>query len=291
MKRYIFALGFFDGVHLGHQVLLAECVRLADDCGAIPAAITFDDHPQAAFTSEYPPLLTSKAERITLLRYFGMEKVVSFPVTREVMSTDWRDFLEKLLEDGAVGFVCGDDFRFGSKGLGDGAKLQGFCREKGLPCVIVPEQRLDGVRISSTHIRSLLEQGDMESAAKFLGHSHILSGIVVPGRQIGRTMGVPTANLCFAQGVAVPKRGVYAGVCRMDGQRYVAVTNVGSRPTVEGHQVRAESWILDFEGDLYGKEITLEFVKFLRPEQKFGSLEELKAQIQLDAAQVRKIFE
>ncbi len=290
MEKYIFALGFFDGVHQGHQALLSECIRLADECGAIPAAITFDNHPQAAFTSEYPPLLTDKQERIKLLRRFGMEKVLSFPTTQEVMSTDWRNFLDKLLADGAVGFVCGDDFRFGFRGQGNGEKLKAFCAEKGLPCSIVPEQSLEGMRISSTHIRGLLEQGEMEKATAFLGHPHILSGTVVPGRQIGRTIGVPTANLLLPEGVVIPRRGVYACVCYVGEQRYPAVTNVGSRPTVEGHQVRAESWLLDFDRDLYGQEITLEFYKFLRPEQKFGSLEALKTQIQLDAVQARNLL-
>ena len=159
-----------------------------------------------------------------------------------------------------------------------------------MSCVIVPEQTVDGIRVSSTHIRSLIEQGDMETAAKFLGHPHILSGEVVAGRQLGRTIGVPTANILIPEGVVLPKLGVYACLCRVDGHKYVAVTNIGSRPTVEGHQVRAESWLLDFEGDLYGRQITLEFVKFLRPEQKFGSLEELKAQIQADAAQTYKLL-
>ena len=168
--------------------------------------------------------------------------------------------------------------------------MKSFCRERGLPWVVVPEQTLDGVRVSSTHIRRLLEDGDMETAVKFLGHPHVLSGTVVPGRHLGRTIGVPTANILIPDGVVIPKLGVYACTAQVEGHVYVAVTNIGSRPTVEGHQVRAESWLLDFDGDLYGRNITLEFHKFLRPERKFDSLEELKRQIQLDAAQTRGVF-
>ena len=290
MKKKIFALGFFDGVHLGHQALLAQCRRLAQEQKAQAAAITFDRHPQALFTPTPPQLINSHTDRLKLLHHFGMEFVHTFPVTVDVMSTNWAVFLENLLQEGAVGFVCGDDFRFGHKGEGNHQRLQEFCKQRDLPCVIVPEQTLGGVRISSTHIRQLVEAGNMEKAKKFLGHPHILSGEVVSGRQIGRTIGVPTANILIPDAVVVPKLGVYATECLVDGVRYNAVTNIGSRPTVDGHQVRAESWILDFDGDLYGKEIMLEFHKFLRPEQKFASLGELKAQIQIDAAQANALL-
>ena len=283
--KRIFALGFFDGVHLGHQALLAACVRLAREHDCQAAAITFDAHPQSLFTPEPPALINSAADRETLLRQYGIGPIYQFPVTNEVMSTPWERFLEELLEYGAAGFVCGHDFRFGNRGDGDAEKLKSFCEERGLPWVVVPEQTLEGVRISSTHIRGLLEAGDMETAVKFLGHPHVLSGTVVPGRHLGRTIGVPTANILIPGGVVTPKLGVYACTAQVESRTYLAVTNVGRRPTVEGHQVRAESWILDFDGDLYGQNITLEFHKFLRPERKFDSLEELKRQIQSDAAE------
>ncbi len=286
----IYALGFFDGVHLGHQALLRECVRLASETGAVPAAITFDRHPQSLFTAEPPALINSVGDRERLLRGFGVKHIHTIPVSGESMGRSWQDFLRDLLAEGARGFVCGDDFRFGHRGAGDGEKLQQFCRERGLPCVIVPEQTIDGIRVSSTHIRGLIEAGDMETAAAFLGHPHVLSGEVVPGRHLGRTIGIPTANILIPGGVAVPKMGVYACKSTLGGRAYMAVTNVGRRPTVGGHQVRAESWILDFDGDLYGEEITLEFHKFLRPERKFASLEELKAQIRHDAAETRDLL-
>lgn len=288
--KTIYALGFFDGVHLGHQALLTECVRMAEELGIQPAAITFDRHPQALFVPNPPALINTNADRDTLLRFYGMEEIRLLPVIKEVMSTPWRDFLEKLLESGATGFVCGDDFRFGHKGEGNAEKLKEYCVQRNLPCVIVPEQSIDGVRIASSHIRKLIEAGDMETAAKFLGHPHILSGPVVAGRHLGRTIGVPTANILIPEGVVVPKLGVYVCECLVDGKNYAAVTNIGSRPTVGGHQIRSESWILDFDDDLYGKEITLEFHKFLRPEQKFASLEKLRRQIQQDAAQARQLL-
>ena len=148
-----------------------------------------------------------------------------------------------------------------------------------------------GNRVSSTHIRRLIEAGDMETAEEFLGHPHILSGTVVAGRRLGHTIGVPTANVLIPQGIAVPQLGVYACRCYIDGKAYTAVTNVGSRPTVGGHQVRTESWILNFEGDLYDRTVTLAFYKFLRPEKKFASLEELCREIRENAAEAEKFFE
>ena len=289
-NRKIFALGFFDGVHLGHQALLRRGVSLASQMDAQAAAITFLRHPQALFLEKPPLLLTTDGDRDILLRRYGIGPIYKFPVTKEVMSTPWQSFLEELLSYGAAGFVCGYDFRFGHKGEGNAEKLLQFCLERELPCMIVPEQSLDGIRISSTHIRGLIEKGDVEAAAKFLGHPHVLSGEVVTGRQVGRTIGVPTANILIPEDVVVPKLGVYACLCDIGGETYPAVTNIGSRPTVGGHQVRAESWILGFDGNLYGKMITLEFVRFLRPEQKFDSLEELKEQIQKDAADTMKIL-
>lgn len=282
MKKMIYALGFFDGVHLGHQALLRAGGELARASGCCLGAITFSQHPQSLFTPEPPRLLTDVPTRETLLKGFGVERVTVLPVTREVMTTPWETFLRTLLEQGAGGFVCGDDFRFGAGGDGDGEKLQTFCREQGLPCIRVPEQRLDGVRLSSTHIRSLLEAGEVEQANRFLGHPHLLTGRVTPGRQLGRTLGIPTANIPIPPQVVVPRRGVYAAVVTIDGRNYRAVTNVGSRPTVGGHEVRTESWILDYAGDLYGRELTLTFHRFLRPERTFPSLEALTEQIHRD---------
>ena len=289
-ENRIFALGFFDGVHLGHQALLNACVQLANELDAETAAITFTHHPQSLYSNQIPPLLSTLRDRFRLLMQYGMEHIYEFPVTKEVMSTDWRSFLDELIVCGGAGFVCGDDFRFGHKGEGNAQKLQQFCAERGLPCVIVPEQTMDGEKISSTRIRTLLEQGNVENANRLLGHAHRLSGKVVSGKGLGRTIGIPTANLCLPKELVCPAFGVYACKAIVDGNWFNAVTNIGTRPTVDGQGVTIEPWILDFDGDLYGKEITLEFRKFLRPEQKFNSLEELKTQIHIDALNTDKLL-
>lgn len=290
MEKRIFALGFFDGVHLGHQALLRECCRLAAQLNMETAAITFESHPQSLFSSQAPALLSTAADRRDLLRQYGMAHIYQFPVTKEVMGKPWDAFLEELLGYGAAGFVCGYDFRFGHRGEGSAEKLSAFCESRDLPCVVLPEQDLDDIRISSTYIRRQLETGDMATAVRFLGHPYILTGKVVKGHQLGRRLGFPTANLRLPEDLVIPKFGVYACVARVDGKYYPAVTNVGTRPTVSGSGITVEPWILDYSGDLYGREITLEFYRFLRPEQKFDSLEALQAEIFRNARQTREIL-
>ena len=287
----IFALGFFDGVHLGHQALLTACKHLAERNGCKAGAVTFTSHPDTLVAGKTPPLINTMRERGALLIARGMTQILQLPFDEKLKNMLWQDFLEDLLQKGAAGFVCGEDFRFGFRGEGNARLLADFCRERGLPWAVVPEQMLDGIRISSTHIRGLLEAGEMEQANRFLGHVHMLSGEVVSGRRLGRTLGIPTANLLIPEGVVEPHHGVYACKAVVDGKVYLAVTNVGNRPTVGGHRVTVEPWLLDFEGDLYGKWITLYFHAFLRPEKKFDSLEELRQEIQKNAAQTRKIFE
>lgn len=287
----IFALGFFDGVHLGHQALLTACKNLAERNGCTAGAVTFASHPDAVVTGNTPPLINTVEERQHLLMGFGIRDILVLPFDEKLRSMPWRDFLEDLMQKGAAGFVCGEDFHFGFRGEGNAEALAAFCRERGLPWAVVPEQRRNGVRISSSHIRSLLEEGQMEQAVGFLGHPHVLSGEVISGRRLGRSLGVPTANILIPKGIVQLRHGVYACKAVAEGKEYLAVTNIGSRPTVGGHRVTVEPWLLDFDGDLYGKRIALSFYAFLRPEKKFDTLEELKAEIQKNAAQTRKIFE
>ena len=290
-ENEIFALGFFDGVHLGHQALLSRCCALAAQLGCQTGAITFDAHPQSLFSPKAPPLITTVHDRQQLLRQYGMHHIRCFPVIEEVMSTPWEAFLEQLRLEGAVGFVCGDDFHFGCRGEGNPEKLVRYCERHNLPCAVIPAQTHGGIRISSTGIRTLIENGSMESATRLLGHPHILTGTVHHGQQLGRKLGIPTANLWIPQGIVVPKFGVYACRAAVGAKAYPAVANVGVRPTVSGSGITVEPWILDFQGDLYDQEIRLEFYRFLRPEMKFDSLSALQSQIHQDAAQVRRYFE
>ena len=290
MDYYIYALGFFDGVHIGHQALLTAVKSL---CGEKirPGVITFAAHPDTLVFGQTPKLINTPQDRVKLLKHFGMERVVTLPFDRKMMETGWEDFLEGLRSRyGAAGFVCGEDFRFGKFGAGDAEKLGAYCVSRGLPWAVVPEQIKDGIRVSSTVIREKLDNGLLEEAVSLLGHPHLLTGQVVHGKQLGRTLGIPTVeNLLLPPELVTPKFGVYAGTAEVEGRRFPAVTNIGVRPTVHGHGITVEPWILDFSGDLYDQTIALELTHFLRPERKFDSLEALKAEIQRNAEQTRAL--
>ena len=290
-EKVIYALGFFDGVHLGHLALLERCRSMADALGCNAGVVTFLGHPDALVHGHAPTLINTPQDRKKLLRQFHIDTAQELPFDKALMEMPWQEFFTMLVTQyGAAGLVCGSDFRFGRRGEGTAEKLRNACQAAGIPCAVVPEQTLDGVRISSTHIRNLLEQGDIRQANRFLGHPHILSGTVIRGKQLGRTIGIPTANLAYPEGLAKLPFGVYACTAMVDGQRYRAVTNIGTRPTVSGTSVTVEPWLLDFSGDLYGQTLILEFCDFLRPEKKFDSLQELAAQIRQDAVITQKVI-
>ena len=294
-KRVI-ALGFFDGVHKGHGALLRTVAQVADRLGAKPCAFTFDRSPTAAITGQAVPLLSSVEDRVWLMRrYYGIEEVIVAPFDG-MQKMDWQDFVSEYLQKelGAVHVVAGHDFHFGYMGKGNPQRLQEKCRELGMGCDIIQKVEQDGITISSTYIRTLIAQGEVERADQFLGHPHTLTNRVAHGKKIGTTtLGFPTVNLLIPQGVIVPAFGVYATRVWFDGQCRCAVTNVGVRPTVEdndGH-VTVEGFILDFDGDLYGHEIRMEFYKYLRPEQCFPSMDALAAEIRRNAQQTRDYFQ
>lgn len=291
-EKTIYALGFFDGVHRGHGALLEVCRRLADNSGCRAGVITFSNHPDGLVFGQAPKLINSLSDRDWLLTHqFHMDTVTSLTFDRAMMDTPWEEFYDMLrMRFGAAGIVCGADFRFGKQGLGCGEKLMERCSADGIPCRVISQQMLDGKVVSSTYIRTQIAGGDMETAVRFLGHPHILSGPVVHGHRLGRTLGIPTANLLLPENLVVPKFGVYACKACIDGASYAAVTNVGTRPTVDGTGITVEPWILDFDGDLYGRQIRLEFHKFLRPERKFPDLGDLTEEIQKNAQQTRAFF-
>ena len=289
MKNTIYALGFFDGVHLGHSALLSACQELARKHGCSAGVVTFASHPDTLVKGNTPRLINSPKDREWLLREKNhMEILVTLPFDAAMRSMPWESFLDMLRTHyDAAGFVCGEDFRFGHRGSGNAHALWEYCNRENLPCTIVPDQTVNGIRVSSTYIRRQLEDGHMATAVKFLGHPHILTGKVVHGKALGRKLGIPTANLLLPESLVVPRFGVYVCSCLIDGKRYPAVTNVGTRPTVQGSGITVEPWILDYTGDLYEREITLEFHYFLRPEMKFVTLEALQAEIRRNAEETR----
>lgn len=288
----VIALGFFDGVHLGHGALLKMAKQRARELGCTAAAMTFDVHPQQVLTGSAVPLLTLPEERARLMKeQYAVDEVIILPFDRELASLEWEQFVQAYLCD-ACHVVCGYDYRFGRGGLGTAQKLAQKCKELGKGCDIVEKVELDGEAVSSTRIRALLQEGNIEQANRCLGHPYAMSGTVIRGKQLGRKLGIPTANLAIAEGILPPKNGVYATKVHLpDGSVHIAVTNVGLRPTVEdGLGLMVEPWLLDFDGDLYGQIIRVEFCHFIRPERRFDSVDALKAEILRNAARTRELF-
>lgn len=298
-KRVI-ALGFFDGVHLGHGALLKRTAEVGHQKGLTPAALTFDRHPGSVLTGKQVPLLTTVSDREALMaELYGIREAVVLPSGGGALDTPWREFVTDFLvkEQNVAHVVAGADFRFGRGGEGTVDKLRALCAQLGLGCDIIPKVELEGRVISSTYIRTLVAQGDMEAAGRFLGHPYRLTGRVEHGKKLGSRLGFPTVNLTLAPELLVPAYGVYAARVRVlpcgdgEAESYLAVTNIGVRPTVDDSaRVTVESFLLDFEGDLYGRDLRLELYRRLRPERRFDGLEELKAAVMENVRQTRAYF-
>ena len=280
---------------MGHGALLRRVGEVSAQKGLIPTAFTFDAHPGSRITGAVTPLINAPADRADLMRrLYGIREVIVAHFD-SMMRMDWRDFVTEYLvkEHGAAHVVAGHDFHFGYKGEGNPQRLRELCEAQGVGCDIIPKVEMEGITVSSTYIRTLIAQGEMERANQFLGHPHTLTDTVAHGKKLGSTLGFPTVNLHFQPGVLVPAHGVYATrVYFENGESRPAVTNIGVRPTVDdGDRVTVEGYILDFHGDLYGQTIRMEFYKRLRGERKFDSLEALKAEVMHNAQQTRDYFD
>ena len=291
-KKLAAAIGFFDGVHRGHQALLRAVGELAAERGLRSAAVSFDLHPDLLTGRDASlELITSPEDRLwELRRYGGVEEVRLLHFDRELMNTPWDEFLERLVSDWDIAaLAAGYDFTFGRGGAGNADRLADWCEARGVACRRVDRVTWEGETVSSSRVRALLRAGEVDRAAEILGHPYGLSGPVVTGQRLGRTLGLPTANLRYEPGVLTPRFGVYAARAFLpDGRSFPAATNVGVRPTVDDSgAVTVESYIPDYSGDLYGKRARLEFLAFLRPERRFDSLADLQAQIGKDAERVR----
>ena len=290
----VVAVGVFDGVHRGHRRILSEARQMAAEAGWTPVALTFDRHPTAVLRPrEKPPTLNTFEERMRLLLEAGARHVVVLEFDNELAQLEPEVFLREVVGGalGARGVVVGRDFRFGRGARGDAALLERAAGALGWKVRLIEAVLEGGERISSTRVRRCLEQGEVEEAARLLGRSYALEGVVVEGDKLGRKLGYPTANVAPAPGLALPKDGVYLVEVRAEGEpvrRGLAV--IGTRPSVGGERRTVEAHLLDFSGDLYGRRLRLEFLSRLRDVLRFDSLDALKAQIALDVEEARRRF-
>ena len=281
------ALGLFDGLHLGHRAVIGAAAAQ----GLRTAVFTFSfDRPELVTKPDFAAIL-SDTRRAEVFARLGVELLCEPPFSA-VHDLSPREFVTDVLVArlGVRAIACGEDFRFGKGAAGDAELLSALCRELGLRLTVVPPVLRDGAPVSSTRIRALLREGRMPEAAALLGEPYTIDFPVAHGRQLGRRMGYPTINQIFPAGMLLPKFGVYAAVAEVDGKHFPAVTNIGVKPTLGGVDApSAETTILGFEGDLYGRRVPVQLISFLRPEQRFDSVESLFAQVARDAGRAEKV--
>lgn len=277
------ALGFFDGVHKGHASIISKSKSLATD-GIKSLVYTFDSHPSLFFNNPTPMISPGKS-RINLLESYGVDYVYLQKLDKEFLNISPENFVDKILIEklGATHVVSGENYTFGKNKSGDSKMLEKLCQERGITYHIVPYSTDGSNIISSTLIRSMLDLGDISSANRMLGRPYSLSGKVIHCREVGSTLGFPTANILPVENAKLPMEGVYATTTIVDAASYPSITNVGTAPTFGEENVIIETHILDFSRDIYSKNITVEFLSLIRKQQKFSSPDELIIQLKKDA--------
>ena len=293
-KKVCLAIGVFDGVHLGHQQIIRQTIADARQHGGLALVVTFDRHPSAIVAPDrVPPLIYPLPQKLRAIESMGADATLLIEFNRTFSEQTGEVFIRGLSRDlGKLQSICvGADFVFGHKRSGNVALLRQLGTELGFTVHGMSAVSLDNEVVSSTRIRAAIQSGDFDAASQMLGRAYAISGGVMAGDQLGHKLGFPTANLDMT-GMVLPPDGVYAARSTVNGVAHQAALNIGTRPTVQTgqHERRFEVHLLDFTGDLYGKELEVEFVAKLRDEMKFASLDALKTQIAADIAAAAKCF-
>lgn len=283
------AMGKFDGIHLGHKKLLGKVLSQKQD-GLKATVFTFEPSPEEFFVGHTVRQLFTRSEKRKAFEKLGIDILVEFPLTEVTAATEPEDFVRTILcEDLKACYIAaGTDVSFGDKGRGDQYLLRNLSKDLGFELELIDKVMLDGSEVSSTRVRNEVADGNMHEVKRLLGTEYSICGIVEHGRHIGHTIGVPTVNVLPPANKLLPPFGVYSSIVTIDGREFQGMTNIGRKPTIsEKEAVGAETYIYDFEEDVYGKEIEVRLKEFLRPEMKFDNLEELKAQIDSDLKRAR----
>lgn len=292
-KETLIAIGVFDGVHLGHKYLISQLKELARQQNLLSGVITFRQFPQEVLSNRAQPLyLTNLAEKVSLLKNEGVDAVITLSFTRELAQLSARQFLGLLRKYLRIrGLVIGPDFVLGRNREGNADTLRTIGHDMGFSVTVVPPVRVNGEMVSSTAIRDALAKGDIKRVANFLGRLFSLQGLVTTGAGRGLKLGFPTANLEINQGQALPADGVYATLSHVEGKAYQSVTNIGKNPTFGSNKRTVETFILNYSGNLYKRELKIDFVERLRGEKRFKTAEELKSQVTEDVKQGKAILD
>jgi riboflavin kinase/FMN adenylyltransferase len=291
-KDTLLTIGVFDGVHLGHQRLISELIRQARQKGLLAGVVTFRQHPEDLFsTGKRLPFLTDMKKRTGLLKDEGVDFIVTLSFNRGLAALGARQFMELLQKHLHMrGLVIGADFALGKDREGDTGVIRNLGKEMGFSVTVVPPLKINGEVVSSTALRHALAKGDIDKVHELTGRPFSLRGKVVEGAGRGEELGFPTANMDVKSGQALPPDGVYVGLTRVNGKVYQSMTNIGKNPTFGDTERSVESYLVDYHGDLYGKEVQLDIVARLRHEKKFAGAEELKKQISMDVIQGENIL-
>lgn len=281
------ALGFFDGLHIGHRKVLGSALKNAEFYSLRPTVLLFDVHPREFITGQKMQRLLSDKDEEQMLKEAGFEIYrISFAKVRELSPEAF--FNEILLKElGARSLSCGFNYSFGKNGEGNSDVLLSLCKKNSLNCTVVPEVKLNGETVSSSAVKESLSNGDVKKASAMLGRNYSIDGEVIHGDARGRTLGFPTANQAINKNLVCPKYGVYESRIISGGKSYACITNIGIRPTYKLSSPIAETNIINFGGDLYGKEIKTELIRYIRGEKLFSSAKELEEQLKKDISQVK----
>ena len=284
----VIAMGYFDSVHLGHQRVIRKARKLADENSATLTVFTFLGNVKDVLNGRKESSVYLPTEREKILKGLGADHIYFAPITKEFLSLDKKVFLDDLNQKfNIIGYVSGLDYTFGAFGKGDATYLTEYAKEKGQTHLVVDTLNVEGEKVSTTLIKSLLEKGDMQKANKFLGRNYTLCGTVVKDRQVGKQLGFPTANILIDSQKFAIKDGVYSGVVDVYGKAYKSIINYGARPTFDLDKKVVEAHLIGFDGDLYGKQIEVEFLRFMREIQKFTSAEKLIEQLNFDMQMIK----
>lgn len=279
------ALGNFDGVHKGHQQIIGRTVKLAEAAGMKSAVFTFSNHTRTLLKNQ-PAVknILYAEEKAAIMEDMGIDYLFNIPFTPEIMKMSPEEFVKGLLLDTFLmrEVYCGFNYRFGHKAAGNPELLMQLGQELGFAIHVQNPYKIDEIVVSSTYIRALIEEGRMEECAKFMGRMYAIGGEVVVGNKLGRTIGFPTSNIVIDENMATPPNGVYITYCNYNGVKYPSITNVGNKPTIGDYKKNVETHIFNFDRELYGKHIKVEFIKRTREEKKFDSVEALSNQIKSD---------
>ncbi|MBA2552190.1 MAG: bifunctional riboflavin kinase/FAD synthetase [Geodermatophilaceae bacterium] len=291
--RSVVTIGMYDGVHRGHQQIINAAVRRAQELSLPSVVVSFDPHPsEVVRPGSHPPILTSPARKADLIEELGVDVLCVLPFTREFSRLAADEFVHQVLVQRlhVAAVVVGENFRFGHKAAGDVALLGDLGRRFGFTADGVELFSEDDVELSSTYVRACVAAGDVDRAARALGRPHRIEGVVVRGDRRGRELGYPTANVELPAHTAVPADGVYAGHLVRSGALLTAAISVGTNPTFSGEQRRVEAFVLDFDADLYGEHVGVEFVHRLRPMVRFDTVDDLLVEMGRDVERTRELL-